>query len=382
MRGDPVTLGRSGIALAALVGGLTLLGGPSPAHAAEERAFCTAYEKNLGGGAPQKAETQTAPVPETVAPFAIMRIAEAQKVSKQGQGIRVAVVDSGFGRAAQDYHGTVAAGLISQIAPKATLSDHPVLKVGQEKSTVDAKRMVAELNSLAKGNANGLIVNIGLPAAQGASGLDTAVDTLIKKGAIVVMAADWSGVTTDTNSLDVASQVFPNANDSVVTVSASGTWASDPDFTVLPNSKTDVAAPTYGASSTALFGQKCWVDTISTSFASAEVAAVLALIWSTNRGWSAEQVIDRLYSTTSGREGQGGRFWGAGVVNAYDALTRPAVEEAATPPKVEPAPMAREKVDPLAAVRENAIWWGIAGGGALGLGLVLRPLFSRRKSSM
>lgn len=375
-----VTLVR-GAALAAVVGGLTLLGSPNPAYAAEERALCMAYEKNTGGGAPQKAETQTAPVPETVAPFAIMRIAEAQKVSKQGQGIRVAVVDSGYSRSAQDYHGTVAAGLISQIAPKAKLSDHPVLKVGQEKSTVDAKRMVAELNSLAKGNTKGLIVDIGLPAAQGASGLDTAVDTLVKKGAIVVMAADWSGITTDTDR-DVAPKVFPHANDSVVTVSASGTSASDPDFTVLPNSHTDVAAPTYGAPSTTLFGQPCWVDTISTSFASAEVSAVLALIWSTNRGWSADQVIDRLYSTTSGREGQGGRFWGAGVVNAYDALTRPAVEEAAAPPEVEQAPMAREKVDPLASVRENAIWWGIGGGGALGLGLVLRPMFSRRKGSM
>ncbi|MEU6135672.1 S8/S53 family peptidase [Nocardioides sp. NPDC047086] len=381
MRGDRVTLLRSGIALAAVLGGLTLFGNSGPAYAAEERPVCKAYEKNIGGGAPQKAETQTAPVPETVAPFAIMRIAEAQKVSKQGQGIRIAVIDSGYSAKAQDYHGTVAAGLISGIAPKATLSDHPVLKVGQEKSTIDAKRMVAELNSLAKGNAKGLIVDIGLPATQGASGLDTAVDTLIKKGAIVVMAADWSGITTATDR-DIAPKVFPNANDSVVTVSASGTSASDPDFAVLPNSHTDVAAPTYGAASKTLFGQPCWVDSISTSFASAEVSAVLALIWSTNRSWSADQVIDRLYSTTSGREGQGGRFWGAGVVNAYDALTRPPVEEAAAAPEIEQAPMARDKVDPLATVRDNAIWWGIAGGGALGLGLVLRPLFSRRKSSM
>ena len=382
MRGHRVTVARSGVALAAIVGGLTLLGSPSPAYAAEERADCSAYAKNTGGGSPQKAEAKTAPVPETVAPFAIMRIAEAQKVSKQGQGTRVAVVDSGYSRSAQDYHGTVAAGLISQIAPKAKLSDHPVLKVGQEKSTVDAKRMAAELNSLATGNAKGLIVDIGLPSAQSASGLDTAVDALIKKGAIVVMASDWSGIATDTGSRDIATKAFPNANDSVVTVSASGTSASDPDFTVLPNSNTDVAAPTYGAPSKTLFGQPCWVDTISTSFASAEVSAVLALIWSTNPGWSASQVIDRLYSTTSGVEGQGGRYWGAGVVNAYDALTRPAVEEAAAPPEVEQAPMAREKVDPLASVRENAIWWGIGGGGALGLGLVLRPLFSRRKGTM
>jgi membrane-anchored mycosin MYCP len=373
---------RSGVALAAVLGGLTFSGGSSPAYAAEERALCTAYEKNLGGGAPQKAETQTTPVPETVAPFAIMRIAEAQRVSKQGQGIRVAVVDSGYGRSAKDYHGSVAAGLISAIAPKAKLSDHPVLKVGQEKSTVDAKQLVAQLNSLAKGNAKGLIVDIGLPATQSVPGLDTAVGTLIKKGAIVVMAADWSGVATDTGSRDIATKVFPNANESVVTVSASGTWASDPDFTVLPNSNTDVAAPTYGAASKALFGQPCWVDTITTSFAAAEVAGVLALIWSTNPGWSADQVIDRLYSTTSGVEGQGGRFWGAGVVNAYDALTRPAVEEAAKPPEIEQAPMAKEKVDPLAPVRENAVWWGIGGGGALGLGLVLRPLFSRRKSRL
>ncbi|MFE6511035.1 S8/S53 family peptidase [Nocardioides sp. NPDC057767] len=381
MRG-PVTLVRSGVALAAVVGGLSLLGGPGPAYAAEERPLCKAYEKNTGGGVPQKADTQTAPVPETAAPFAIMRIAEAQTVSKLGQGIRIAVVDSGYSRSAQDYHGTVAAGLISQIAPKAKLSDHPVLKVGQDKSTIDAKQMVAQLNSLAKGNAKGLIVDIGLPATQGVSGLQTAVDTLIKKGAIVVMAADWSGITTDTDR-DIGPKVFPNANDSVVTVSASGTWASDPtDSVVLPNSNTDVAAPTYGAPSKTLFGQSCWVDTISTSFASAEVSAVLALIWSTNPGWSASQVIDRLYSTTSGRQGQGGRFWGAGVVNAYDALMRPPVKEAAEPPEVEQAPMAREKVDPLAAVRDNAVWWGIGGGGALGLGLVLRPLFSRRKGSM
>lgn len=381
MRG-PVTLVRSGVALAAVVGGLALLGSPGPAYAAEERALCKAYEKNTGGSVPQKAETQPAPVPEQVSPFAIMRIDDAQQVSKQGQGIRVAVVDSGFGRGAQDYHGTVAAGLISQIAPKAKLSDHPVLKVGQEKSTIEAKKMVAELSSLAKGNAKGLIVDIGLPASERAPGLDAAVDTLIKKGAIVVMASDWSEVTTDSDPLDIASKAFPNANDSIVTVSASGTWQSDPDFNVLPNSKTDVTAPTYGAASTTLFGQPCWVDSITTSFAAAEVSGVLALIWSTNPGWSADQVIDRLYSTTSGREGQGGRYWGAGVVNAYAALTRPAVEEAAAAPEVEQAPMAREKVDPLASVRENAIWWGIAGGGALGLALVLRPLFARRKGSM
>ncbi|MET8522366.1 S8/S53 family peptidase [Nocardioides sp. NPDC004968] len=381
MRGDRVKLMRSCIALAAVIGGLSLLGSPGPAYAAEERADCSAYATNTGGS-PQKADTKTAPVPDGVAPFAIMRIPEAQQVSKQGQGIRVAVVDSGYSRSAKAYYGTVAAGLISQIAPKAKLSDHPVLKVGQEKSTVDAKQMTAELNSLAKGNAKGLIVDIGLPATQAAPGLDAAVDTLTKKGAIVVMAADWSGVTTDTDPLDIAPKVFPNADDPVVTVSASGTWASDPNFTVLPNSNTDVVAPTYGAASTTLFGQPCWVDSITTSFASAEVAGVLALIWSTNSGWSAQQVIDRLYSTTSGREGQGGRYWGAGVVNAYAALTRPAVKEAAAPPEIEQAPMAREKADPLAAVRENAIWWGIAGGGALGLGLVLRPLFSRRKSSM
>ncbi|MEI7056040.1 S8/S53 family peptidase [Nocardioides sp. CCNWLW239] len=338
--------------------------------------------RNTGGGAPPKTETGAAPVPEQVAPFAIMRIDEARQVSKEGQGIRVAVVDSGFGRGAQDYHGTVAAGLISQIAPKARLSDHPVLKVGQEKSTIEAKKMVAELSSLAKGNVKGMIVDIGLPATQQAPGLDAAVDTLIKRGAIVVMASDWSEVVTDSDPLDIASKAFPHANDSIVTVSASGTWQSDPDFKVLPNSKTDVTAPTYGAPSMTLFGKPCWVDSITTSFAAAEVAGVLALIWSTNPGWSAEQVIDRLYNTTSGREGQGGRYWGAGVVNAYAALTRPPVEEAAAAPEVEQAPMAREKVDPLASVRENAIWWGIVGGGALGLGLVLRPMFSRRKGSM
>ncbi|MGH3997538.1 MAG: S8 family serine peptidase, partial [Pseudonocardiaceae bacterium] len=197
----------------------------------------------------------------------------------------------------------------------------------------------------------------------------------------VVMASDWSDVTT-AEGPDVAGSVFPSGADPVVTVSASGTWSSDPESAVLPNSNTDVTAPTYGAPSTTLFGKPCWVDTITTSFASAEVSGVLALIWSTNKSWKAEQVIDRLYRTASGQEGQGSRYWGAGVVNAYDAITRPLDAVPAKPPEVEQAPMAQEKKDPLATVRENAVWWGSGGGGALGLALVLRPLFSRRKGSM
>lgn len=376
-----VSVLRVGVAVAALASGLTVLGGTSPAYAAEERPMCSDYSQNIGGGTPQPADTKDAPVPSAVAPFAIMRIAEAQQVSDQGGGVKIAVIDSGISSKAQDYHGAVAAGLISEIAPKAQISDHPVLKVGQEKSTVEVAKLTAALNQLARGNTTRLIVDIGLPAAQESPAMDKAVDTLVKKGAIVVMASDWSEVTRKEGP-DVAASVFPKATDPVVTVSASGTWASDPDTTVLPNSNTDVTAPTYGAPSKTLFGKPCWVDTITTSFAAAEVSGVFALIWSANKSWKAEQVIDRLYATASGQEGQGSRYWGAGVVNAYDAIARPLDKETTKPVEVDQAPMAREKADPLATVRENAIWWGIGGGGALGLGLVLRPLFSRRKSSM
>ncbi|MGH4002406.1 MAG: hypothetical protein ACRDTJ_33630, partial [Pseudonocardiaceae bacterium] len=130
-----------------------MLGGPGPAYAAEERPLCGAYKQNTGGGTPQPAETEDAPVPAAAAPFAIMRIDDAQQVSGLGSGVKIAVVDSGVSAKAQDYHGTVAAGLISQIAPKAQLSDHPVLKVGQEKSTVEVAKLTGELNRLAKGNA-------------------------------------------------------------------------------------------------------------------------------------------------------------------------------------------------------------------------------------
>lgn len=71
---------------------------------------------------------------------------------------------------------------------------------------------------------------------------------------------------------------------------------------------------------------------------------------------------------------------GAGSGTTPKRHTFAAAEEVARVPDLVLPEM--RVVIPLAAVRENAIWWGIGGGGALGLGLVLRPLFSRRKSSM
>jgi membrane-anchored mycosin MYCP len=78
---------------------------------------------------------------------------------------------------------------------------------------------------------------------------------------------------------------------------------------------------------------------------------------------------------------------GAGEVQAFQALTRPiemdeegtvlSAGEVVDEPQVLRVP--DEPEDVLASTRENAVWWGLVGGGALLLALVLRPVLARRR---
>ena len=79
---------------------------------------------------------------------------------------------------------------------------------------------------------------------------------------------------------------------------------------------------------------------------------------------------------------------GAGEVQALEALTRPmeiddgrartsARARSCDEPQVLSVP--EEPDDVLASTRENAVWWGLLGGGVLLLALVLRPVLARRR---
>ena len=157
---------------------------------------------------------------------------------------------------------------------------------------------------------------------------------------------------------------------------------------MLQNSATDVAAPTYGGVSLGVNGSTCLLLDIATSWAAAEASGIVALLRDRYPDDSAAQIVARLEQTASGSPDDENVLTGAGVVQPLEALTRPLTpddegdldrddpEESTIPPASAPQPRA----DLLASAREDAVWWGLFGGGAVVLALLLRPILARRRS--
>ena len=81
------------------------------------------------------------------------------------------------------------------------------------------------------------------------------------------------------------------------------------------------------------------------------------------------------------------RYFGAGVVQPVDALTRPLTPTAllsvlrAQPEQTPPVRPPVEQADALHDTRRLAIWVGLVGGASIVVASVLRPLLSRRPRS-
>ena len=93
----------------------------------------------------------------------------------------------------------------------------------------------------------------------------------------------------------------------------------------------------------------------------------------------------RLLLSADGRADIPNRLSGAGDVQPLDALTRPlamdeqgVAEETAPEPDRQVYAAPEPEPDVLADTRRDAVWWGLLGGGALLLALVLRPVLARR----
>jgi membrane-anchored mycosin MYCP len=189
---------------------------------------------------------------------------------------------------------------------------------------------------------------------------------------------------------DAARWVHPAGYDGVVAVSATADGApGDEDATgfVLQNSATDVAAPTVGGVSVAANGSTCVLDDVATSWAAAEVSGVVALLRAAFPDDTAAQTVARLESTADGSPEARTVLEGAGVVQPVEALTRPlhpsrsgriADDRVEDRPTRATAP--EPEADVLADTRHAAVWWGLLGGGALLVALLLRPVLARRRS--
>lgn len=351
-------------------------------------------------------------------PLERMHVPEAQQVSR-GAGVRVAVIDNGIepgaglGAVPQrvdvspplSAHGTMVGGLVAGpdgVAPDATLVDVKVYDTGTpgdaSQDGVTSERIAAGITRvLALDTATNPIdvVNISLSVPSDDPRLRAAVATLQRETDAVVVAsagnrpADGSpGEPRGTRGNDA--DVYPADYPGVVAVSAVAPGNGDPREHVLPNADTDVAAPTVGALTRVGTGQVCGVGEVATSWATAEVSGVVALLRARYPDDSAAQVVARLVHTAEGSDATDSEtrnpWTGAGVVQAHDALTRVMspdergrlVTSAAAPRADAQAPPPPRQVDLFGPARVTLLWGGLVAGSLLALAFMLRPALRRR----
>lgn len=357
-----------------------------------------------------------------------------------GGGTRIAVVDSGIASSVRAhverpeavfksgiapdstelfYQGTAIAGLIAGagsgshpigVAPAVTLIDVPVYDTVSTDSTSGAKALdpatlVAALDRLADARGSVDVVNISLQVGD-VAGLRSAIDRLTSQGVIVVAASGDRPESTDEPfgtefgpepepGENAAGIVFPagyaDPDEDPLVVAVSSTVPEGDEESagvVLPNSAISVTAPTLNGVSYGVNGTTCHLDRVSTRYAAAEVSGVLALLRSAFPDDSPQQLVARLEHTAAGSASEGpgsrGSTLGFGVIQPLEALTRIGAEapEPATPhERVTPVKVAPPEPDRLRSTRRNAVWWGLGGGGALVIAVLLRPVLARRRPS-
>lgn len=352
-----------------------------------------------------------------------LRVPEATSIlrkagRKPGQGVTVVVVDSLFKelkpgevRGLDSSHGMTVASIIKGpaqprpavdvgIAPNATLRDAAFYDVprgsGEEgKREPTSAALTDQLRAIADGHRKGdgptiVVVPVELaPTDAGAKKAMTgAVDRLVKAGVLVIAAAgdrpgegDFLGDYAEAPKPgeDAAADVWPAAVDGVLSV---GVSSPDAVGAVLRNSSIDLAAPGQGSVALALNGGYCVAAGPSTHWAAAQVAGVAALVWSLYPKASAEELQRRLEGTAAGNGGDASPLVGYGEVQAVEALLRApdALAQQEQEPEVVPRAKAPpEREDLLADTRDNVVWWGLGGAGAIAVLLVLRPVLGRRR---
>lgn len=363
-------------------------------------------------------------------------VAMAGGTGLPGAGVDVAVIDSGvysrspllevtpgenFANKSEllDYHGTAVAGLIAGkprgdqatgIAPGARIIDVRVYDdddASQEEGAapVEIDRLVAGVKWVAD-NAAARDIDVAVIALRiGHSPALAREIRRLHRADVVIVAASGNRPTEDSDPLlpklgsllpgeDAAEVIFPAGYDDHV-VAVNATLSGSPDEAeggdvrtyVLQNSATDLAAPTYNGVSLGMNGSTCLLQDVATSWAAAQVSGVAALLRAAYPRESADQIIARLTETASGSTEDRHVLVGAGVVQPLEALTRPMTpsrrgnldrwpEQKSTIPA---ATAPRPEADLLADARGEAVWFGLLGGGAVVLALLLRPILARRR---
>ncbi|RYP87232.1 hypothetical protein EKO23_06380 [Nocardioides guangzhouensis] len=355
-----------------------------------------------------------------------LRLPEAHRISN-GRGVGVAVVDSGVDPATgmvdvrgaatvagpgaiADAHGTIVAGLVAGndrergvlgVAPGAHVV--PVRVTAPRPEGFGSSGEPPELTdrALAAGidkavalarTENIRVINLSLELDDASPAVQEAIDRATRRGILVVAAV--GNRTADPDDEDDPDRYRPGEDevrfpasydDEVLAVTA-----LDPDLDLDPTwvwtgPETDVSAPAVGAISVTVGGSTCAIGDVASSWATAQVSGLAALLFAQNPNRSPAQVATRIEATARGAYADDA-LDGHGMVQPLEALTAqlqiakdgtlqraPAYVEA----RGELSPPERPQ-DVAAESRRTMMWWGLGAGGLVLLGLLLRPLTARR----
>ncbi|MEV0647881.1 type VII secretion-associated serine protease mycosin [Phytomonospora sp. NPDC050363] len=378
-------LRRLGVCSAALlVVAATVLSGPSTASAA---AKC-------------KAESRTGEM--TSVPWPLKRL-QPERVwpLTRGEGIKVAVIDSGVGehplldgqvtavdmagdklgaRCDMASHGTIVAGIIAAkdtesspfhgLAPDSKILSYRVIQSMERSTSEESTAPVVNAIRLAVQD-GAKVINLSLTAIA-TPALESAIKYAHENNVVVVAAAGNSGIT--------GQKEYPAAYESVIAVaglSAGGTHVDTSSVrnyvdVAAPGEQIDGPAPAGGG-----FGRL--VDG-GTSFAAPYVSATAALLMSHYPDMKPDEVARRITATAVHPPGGWNPVVGYGEVDPYRAVTAvlSEVDERTAPAAAAPDLPG----DPGKSMRERALLVTGAAGLAMVLLLIVRfvvPLGRRRK---
>ncbi|MBB5111283.1 type VII secretion-associated serine protease mycosin [Micromonospora echinospora] len=371
----------SGTAVAALLGGALTV--PSPAVAAPK---CGP----TGGPAP------------TETPWALSRLdpAAAWRVGK-GAGTTVAVIDSGVspshpllrGRVlpGEDFnqlvrlqgqcdlvgHGTMVAGIIAGregtgspytgIAPEARILPLRVLAENKENFDPDVPGEIGKAIRWAVDNDAG-VINLSLVTLDDPA-LKSAVQYALDKDVVVVASAG----NRQENRED--RPAYPAAYPGVIAVAGLDEQGGHVGSSV-SGDYVDIAGPGLNIVGPAPQGSGYRAEPQGgTSFATAYVSGVAALVRAAHPDISAAEVAHRLTRTADNPPDGHNADVGYGMVNPYRAVTSLLGTRADPPLGAMPPPA--PPTDPLAWQRTVAIWVAVVGGLLAGVLLTLRPILVR-----
>ncbi len=283
--------------------------------------------------------------------------AEAAWDVTRGNGIKVAILDTGIQTNHPDLsgkviaskffttttvedsfgHGTHVAGIIAATTNNSagvagTCPDCQLIigKVMDDTGSGSTSNIASGITWAADQGAQVINLSLGSVQASSKTTYQTAINYATQKGAIVVAAAgNCGGTNFSSNGCTAQNQIsYPGANDGVITVGSTDNKDVKSTFSNY-GTHVEVTAPGTNIVSTVPGSKYAYKS--GTSMATPMVVGVVALIKAANPNASASDVTNKLYSTADKITGTG-QYWTQGRVNAAKAVGASTVTPTTTAP--------------------------------------------------